>query len=537
MSLKEQITTYAIEEWIFFNQQEINQAGHFIKKGKTETDEGYWQRVGRYWDFGVNNKKLTGKNTDYAWSAAFISYIMKKAGLQNHFLYSDAHCDYINKAIKAKQQNDAEFAFWGHKISDYKPKVGDLVCYSRQSGVDYDNRPNWYRSHSDIVVEVNANEIIVIGGNVDDSVSKKHLQITDGKLTDQRFQWFAVLENKLKDSRKSELPISDNSQKFTVTVDNLNIRKKPSINSEIVGTLNKNYSLTFLDKIIVETKSKDEKYYWFEIKNENSSAWVSGKYLKFEILQPLLDKYRDLPNDAVLDIVQNSGIAGTNWANGTAKLGYYQGMALMYGRLYCRLKKNDVIVKEMAKPVSGNSSKDSLKKFQSEFTSVDIDIISANETERLRYLFVLMFGLGLRESSGRHCCGKDPGANNTSADTTEAGLFQTSYNVRSVHPILPQIFKNYIQNPKGFLEVFAKEQSCSAANWANYGVGEGRYFQQLSKECPGFAVEFTAVAMRNTSTHWGPIKNEKYKAEIKIICNKLLMEVEKYITDNNIQEI
>jgi hypothetical protein len=540
MNTTEKITKYAIEEWVFFNEQEIDKNGNFIKRGKSETDEGYWQRVGRYWDFGVENKKLTGKNKDQAWSAAFISYIMKKADLQDHFLYSDSHCNYINKAIKAKEIKDPKFAFWGHKLNDYQPKVGDMICYSRQAGIDYDHRPNWYASHADIVVEVKPNEIIVVGGNVSDSVSKKHVGTIDGKLADRQYKWFAILENKLISERNPEIPINainDNSQQFVVTTNDLNIRKKPSINAEIVGVLNTGDLVTHLDQIIVEKKSKEETYHWFEIKHDSSTVWVSGKYLKYEIPENLLETYKDNANKHILEIVENSGIASTNWANGTAKLGYYQGMALMFGRLYCRLKNADPFVKEMAAPLSDNVNKDSLKKFESEFLAKGMNLVTANEKERLRYLFVMMFGLGLRESSGRHCCGKDPGANNTGAETTEAGLFQTSYNVRSVSSLLPQIFKNYTQNPKGFLEIFAKDQNCVASNWANYGVGEGRYFQQLSKECPGFTVEFTAVAMRKTSTHWGPIKNTKYKAEIRTACNDLLREIEKYINENGISEI
>lgn len=78
MNLINEITEIATEEWEFFNRQELDLNGNYIRKGKTETDEGYWQRVGKYWNYGVNNKVLNGKDTDNAWSAAFISYVMKK---------------------------------------------------------------------------------------------------------------------------------------------------------------------------------------------------------------------------------------------------------------------------------------------------------------------------------------------------------------------------------------------------------------------------------------------------------------------------
>jgi hypothetical protein len=42
-----------------------------------------------------------------------------------------------------------------------------------------------------------------------------------------------------------------------------------------------------------------------------------------------------------------------------------------------------------------------------------------------------MLGHGMRESSGRHCEGRDLSADNVQSDTAEAGLFQTSYNAHS----------------------------------------------------------------------------------------------------------
>ena len=62
-----------IEEWNYFRNQTINQDGRVTKEGMKETDEGYWQRVGIYWLEGTG-RELSGRNTDYPWSAAFISY-------------------------------------------------------------------------------------------------------------------------------------------------------------------------------------------------------------------------------------------------------------------------------------------------------------------------------------------------------------------------------------------------------------------------------------------------------------------------------
>jgi Uncharacterized protein conserved in bacteria (DUF2272) len=198
-----QITTIknlALQEWNFFGNQEISKDGDFLKRGKVETDDGFWDRVGVYWKEGTNTN-LNGLNTDEPWSATFISYIMRNAGLGNQFYYSIAHRDYINRAIIAKQNQDTTKLFWGHKISQYTPKIGDLVCYARQNDLSYENRPEGYASHSDIVIDIVGKELLVIGGNVKDSVTLKHLKLdNNGILVDNQFRWFTILENRIQDN-------------------------------------------------------------------------------------------------------------------------------------------------------------------------------------------------------------------------------------------------------------------------------------------------------------------------------------------------
>jgi hypothetical protein len=257
---------------------------------------------------------------------------------------------------------------------------------------------------------------------------------------------------------------------------------------------------------------------------------MSNLYLK-----PITMERFDNDIDSILDIVNKSTIINYSWKDrGKAPLGYYQGMALMFARLYCRLKQGDIIAKEIAKPANGNPNKDSLSYYEDIFEALGMDNESAG-VDTLRHSFVMMVGLGMRESSGRHCVGRDTTADNTTAETAEAGLFQTSYNARSLNPLLAQIFESYKINPNGFIEIFNKIKPCGNNNWENFGEGNGKDFQKLSKECPGFAVEFSAVAIRNSSKHWGPIKNRK--VEIKSECDVMFLKVQNYIDQNNVQNI
>jgi hypothetical protein len=85
-----------------------------------------------------------------------------------------------------------------------------------------------------------------------------------------------------------------------------------------------------------------------------------------------------------------------------------------------------------------------------------------NETagpSTLCHLFVLLIGLGMRESSGKYCEGRDRAASNTSAASAEAGMFQTSFDAASANPLLGQLFEQYLTKPNGFAEIFKEESA------------------------------------------------------------------------------
>lgn len=191
---KFKVRDIALEEWNYFGNQLIESG--FIKNGRKETDEGFWQRVSIYWKEGTGFEK-TGKDTSWPWSAAFISWVMKKAGSGDKFPYSIRHSDYINYSIQNREKGNCDAEFIGYQIYEYSPDIGDLVCYSRQENIDYQSRGR-YKSHCDIVIEKTKNRIGVIGGNVRDSVTKKFLPLdSEGKLDDSTEHWFVVIKNNL----------------------------------------------------------------------------------------------------------------------------------------------------------------------------------------------------------------------------------------------------------------------------------------------------------------------------------------------------
>jgi hypothetical protein len=237
-----------------------------------------------------------------------------------------------------------------------------------------------------------------------------------------------------------------------------------------------------------------------------------------------------LARKSITDLAAGHAIASYQWKDrGRAPLGYIKGMALVFALNYCKLKNGDAAATEMAKANTGDAEVDALAHYADLFTAAGMSNEVAGVVT-LRHLFVLLTGLGMRESSGRYCEGRDLSASNTTAETAEAGLFQTSFNARNASALMPQLFEQYKANPSGFVEVFREGVNCSAANLANHGTGDGKEFQRLSKECPSFAAEFTAVGLRNIRKHWGPINLKK--AEIHPDCDDMLVRVQNLVDTN-----
>jgi hypothetical protein len=174
-----------------------------------ERQQGFWQRVGEYWWEGMNagerDARLTGKyvaadhvfpaseKADYAWSAAFISYVMRIAGAGRAFPYAPAHATYIDAAVRGETP-----LLRAEDPATYAPQPGDLVCFARSwaARMRFKDLPTtgFFPAHCGIVTSVGAGTIDMVGGNVDNAVVLTHIAATpDGRLTDDVFNWLVVL--------------------------------------------------------------------------------------------------------------------------------------------------------------------------------------------------------------------------------------------------------------------------------------------------------------------------------------------------------
>lgn len=199
---------HATREWEYFGRQTVVMHGSkesIPNVGAWEDDDGrYSNRVNSYWR-AVGKPRIDGYDCRQPWSAAFMSWIMGRAGVSvEQFRRAPAHWIYLASMIE--DAGHAGRYFVPRRIGDYSPAPGDLICAyrgrTRPPGNDGYTSARGLRStptHCDLVVGKNGSRLEAIGGNVRNSVSKVTLELdARGRLQAvPRRPWFLILENRL----------------------------------------------------------------------------------------------------------------------------------------------------------------------------------------------------------------------------------------------------------------------------------------------------------------------------------------------------
>jgi hypothetical protein len=224
---RQDVAAIALREWRLFGNPVMDDDPEQRPDASTpalkpERIPGLWERVGEYWWIGQDPDETeagwTGKHDGegrrfgapqdgrYAWSAAFISYVMRVAGANDRFPYSPNHSTYINAAASGQSSG-----LTAEDPKRYVPQLGDLLCAGRSGSksIAFSTLPTRYGfpAHCGIVVAVNqdappfGHELSIVGGNVDDAVALTHvptdahgaLADPSGTFYDTRYSWLAVL--------------------------------------------------------------------------------------------------------------------------------------------------------------------------------------------------------------------------------------------------------------------------------------------------------------------------------------------------------
>jgi hypothetical protein len=244
---------------------------------------------------------------------------------------------------------------------------------------------------------------------------------------------------------------------------------------------------------------------------------------------------------ALRNIAAQSQCAAHSFDHGRGKAprSYIEGVTLVFTRAVCQPQRSDVQV--VSAPVDTSpSSDDALAVYQARFQAAGMQNDTAG-IDTLRHSYALLIGLGMMESSGKYCEGRDVSQCFTTADSAEAGLFQTSFGARRFSPVLEELFQKYsADQSRCLLPVFQGAITCKIVKSHNpqcpsatndvAGTGPGADWQRLTKSCPAFATEYGAVVLRK---HGGPRGEfnpiRKREAELFPACDDMLRQAQSFV--------
>jgi len=173
-----------------------------------EADGAVARNRARYGAALLHPESAAGLWAEPAWSAAFISYVMRGAGVdRREFPASAAHSFYLDGLLADAVRFPEAAPFVPRDWATYAPRPGDLLCADRSA----DPLPRWqdrlaeagrFRPmHCDIVVAAPPGMVEAVGGNVADAVTLSRFPVDGaGRLLARQPggpTWFAVFENRL----------------------------------------------------------------------------------------------------------------------------------------------------------------------------------------------------------------------------------------------------------------------------------------------------------------------------------------------------
>jgi hypothetical protein len=247
----------------------------------------------------------------------------------------------------------------------------------------------------------------------------------------------------------------------------------------------------------------------------------------------------------IRNIASKSECATYNWkGRGHPPAGYIPGVAQIFARAVCHPESADVKVASSAAGAAQGDG-DGLVVYQPDFEAAGMRNDVAG-VDTLRHAYTLLIGLGMRESSGAYCEGRDVSACFNDGDSAEAGLFQTSYGAHQHSPALGMLFAHYAADQRGcLLDKFkgpvcqvrkSQNPDCPDADSNPVGRPPGLDWQKLTKSCPAFATEYGVVVLR---THAGPTKEHgefgpiiNHQVELHFNCDVMLHQVQTYVEQN-----
>ncbi len=203
--LRQRLVELALREWEAFGGGIIDQRGPqrvVLRESMSESDprvfhllQGYWNAVREEqegWGWHIEEqrelyRKGASETWDVPWSAAFISYLMRSAGVDRlDFRWSAAHSFYLDHALHTHRQWGDRALYTPIDLEDHQPLPGDLLCQDRSRPAArrlqrvaqrWEEAGRFRPMHCDLVVASHPFRLSLVGGNLSNSVQLIYLPL------------------------------------------------------------------------------------------------------------------------------------------------------------------------------------------------------------------------------------------------------------------------------------------------------------------------------------------------------------------------
>lgn len=208
-SLRDRLVDLALREWEAFGGGISDYRGPErveLRPSLLEEDprvfhlvQGYWNAVREErasWPQHLLEQRAAYRSgssdswSEVPWSAAFISYLFRSAGVDEaDFRWSAAHSFYLDHALQAQDRWGDLALYTPLDLQDHRPRPGDLVCQDRSrpvarrlAAVEERRRElgRFRPMHCDLVVDARPYRLSLVGGNLRNAVRLIYLPLDDG---------------------------------------------------------------------------------------------------------------------------------------------------------------------------------------------------------------------------------------------------------------------------------------------------------------------------------------------------------------------
>jgi hypothetical protein len=219
-SPRERLKHLALQEWTLWGRGRWQLQSNIVERPagselRAEHEPAYVARVLHYWYSFKGGRDFAAERTLFKdgsllpWSAVFISYLMKTSGVGvDQFPPNESHWAYIRAILEAPNPR----GFEALDANAQAPEEGDLICAPR------DVEPTQQRSfaqllrmsrkereqgqpyHCDLVLNVTAQTVEALGGNVHESVMLSVVERDERGLLKPSAErpWSVLLRNHLR---------------------------------------------------------------------------------------------------------------------------------------------------------------------------------------------------------------------------------------------------------------------------------------------------------------------------------------------------